>query len=55
MTDENPDQLALDFPDPDEFPSYDDVDSDEAEAELPADSADESSATQDEVGCGCVQ
>lgn len=53
MADENS-QLELDFPSPDGFPSYDDVDSDEAEDNLPTDSFDETAATEDEAGC-CVR
>lgn len=50
-------QLTLEFPSPDDFPSYDDTDSDEGQAELADDSFDEAAATDDEVdneqGCGC--
>ena len=49
-------QLELNFPDPNEFPSYDEVDSEIGENELSADSFDENKATDDEpedVGC-CV-
>jgi hypothetical protein len=49
--------LVLTFPDPDDFPSYDDVESDEGQAELPDDSFDEAAAVEDEEndeGCGCV-
>lgn len=53
MADENS-QLELDFPSPDGFPSYDDVDSEEAESELPTDSFDEASVDEDEVGC-CIR
>lgn len=34
----------LGYPDPETFPSYDEVDSDEGQAELPADSFDEADA-----------
>jgi hypothetical protein len=54
MTDENPNQLALDFPDPDDFPSYDDVDSEEGQTELPADSFEQAGVSVEE-GCGCGQ
>jgi hypothetical protein len=47
-------QLELSFPDPDEFPSYDEVDSDDGESELPGDSFDEAVADFDREGCGCV-
>ena len=47
-------QLELDFPNPDDFPSYDEVDSVEGQAELPEDNFDEASATEDEGGC-CVR
>lgn len=50
---EKSDQLELDFPDPDEFPSYDDVESDDGESELPADSFDEDAASDDECEEGC--
>jgi len=55
MADETEPQVDLEFPDPEEFPSYDDVDSEDGEAELPQDSFDASSASNDEQGCGCVQ
>lgn len=54
MADEN-EQLELGFTDPSEFPSYDDVDSDEGENELPADSFELNTADFDTEGCGCVQ
>lgn len=54
MADEN-EQLELEFPDPDDFPSYDDVESEEGEGELPADSFDEAAANDDEEGCECVK
>jgi hypothetical protein len=41
-------QLELAFPNPDDFPSYDEVDSEIGENELPADSYDENAATEDE-------
>lgn len=50
-------QLEFGFPDPEGFPSYDEVDSEIGENELPADSFDENAATDDEdndPGCGCV-
>jgi len=60
MAPENPkknDQLELTFPDPDDFPSYDEVESEDGQAELPEDSFDEVSADDneyDEEGC-CVR
>jgi hypothetical protein len=42
----------LGFVDPKDFPSYDEVESDEGQGELPDDSYDESAATDDEDGCG---
>lgn len=51
-------QLELSFPDPSEFPSYDDVESDEGQAELPDDGFDEAAATEDELddaACGCTK
>jgi hypothetical protein len=54
MTDENPNQLELDFPDPDDFPSYDDVDPAEGQSELDADSF-EAAGVSIEEGCGCIQ
>ena len=50
------DETEGSFPDPEEFPSYDEVESEDGEAELPADSFDEASASEDEheqEGC-CV-
>lgn len=55
MTDENQNQqLELDFPDPDDFPSYDETDPADGQAELPDDSF-EAAAVSVEEGCGCVQ
>lgn len=50
-------QLAFEFPNPDDFPSYDEVDSEDGQAELPEDSFDESSVndSEDAEACGCVQ
>jgi hypothetical protein len=47
------DETEVSFPDPEEFPSYDEVDSEDGEAELPEDSFDEASVSDDEEGC-CV-
>lgn len=47
-------QRPLFYPNPDEFPSFDDVESDDAQAELPDDNFDEAAATDDEEGC-CVR
>ena len=49
----NTDQLELSFPDPSEFPSYDEVDSDDGQAEVPDDSYDETSANNNDLGEGC--
>lgn len=52
------DQAELHFPDPDEFPNHDDVESEDGQAELPMDSFDESKASNEEAndeGCGCVR
>jgi len=46
-------QLELSFPNPDDFPSYDEVDSEQGQAELPDNSYDESSVIDSESGC-CV-
>lgn len=57
MEDQKPQQEELQFPDPEEFPSYDEVDSEEGQAELPEDSFDASQAgneNDEEVGC-CVR
>ena len=48
-------QLQLEFPDPDQFPSYDDVWSEDGESELPQDSFDATNVNYDDEGCGCVQ
>lgn len=53
MADEN-DQLELDFPSPDNFPSFDEVDSDEGQAQLPTDSFDEAAVNENEGGC-CIR
>lgn len=53
MEDDSEEQIELDFPSVDEFKSYDEVDSDEGQAELPADSFDENGVV-DEEGCGCA-
>ncbi len=47
------DTLDLGFVDPSEFPSYDDVDSEDGQAELPADSFDTAVANDDEHEEGC--
>jgi hypothetical protein len=52
MTDENKDYKP-DFPDPEDFESYDEVDSEDGQAELPEDSFDESAATDEEHESGC--
>jgi hypothetical protein len=44
-------QLELGFPDPDEFPSFDDVDPDEAQSQVPSDDFDQASVTENESGC----
>lgn len=54
MADEN-DQLEFDFPSTDDFPSYDDVDSETAETELPDDSFELNTADFKTEGCGCVR
>jgi hypothetical protein len=41
------------FPSPDEFESYDEVESENGQAELPDDSFDETAAHEDEDGCEC--
>lgn len=41
------------FPDPEEFDSYDEVESEDGQAELSDDSFDEGSAREDEDGCEC--
>lgn len=47
-------QLELNFPDTDAFPSYDGVDSEQGEAEMRSDSFDETAAKfDDEDGTGC--
>lgn len=50
---ENNEQLELDFPSPDEFESYDEVDSVEGQAELSDDSFDSAAVSDDEVEGGC--
>lgn len=50
MEDENV-QLELDFPNPDEFPSFDDVPDDEAQAQVPEDGFDEMKTSNSEGGC----
>jgi hypothetical protein len=47
-------QLELDFPSPDDFESYDEVESDDGQAELPTDNFDESSADFENERCGCA-
>ena len=49
-------KLELDFPSTDNFPSFDEVDSDEGQAQLPEDSFSEeqAAAAKDESGC-CVR
>lgn len=54
MAAEKNDQLELSFPDPEEFRSYDEVDSEVGQAELPGDSFDENAASEGEEGC-CVR
>lgn len=54
MVAEKNDQLELSFPDPNEFPSYDEVNSEVGQAELPDDSFNESAVSEGEEGC-CVQ
>ena len=46
-------QLELGFPDPDDFESYDEVDSTDGQAELPDDSFDEAVAQDNESNEGC--
>lgn len=46
------DNIEVLFPDPNEFVSYDDVDSTEGQAELPEDSF-LAAAVSVEEGCGC--
>ena len=53
MSDDN-EQRPLFYPNPDEFPSYDDVDSEVGQAELPDDSFVAAAASDDENGC-CVR
>lgn len=43
-------QLDLGFPEPDDFPSYDEVDSEQGQAELPADSFDVNAVGEGEPG-----
>lgn len=50
---DNNEQFELEFPDPDDFESYDEVESDEGQAELPEDSFDEAAASDNEEGCAC--
>jgi hypothetical protein len=45
----------LEFPDPEEFVSYDEVDSENGQAELPVDSFEFNTADFDTEGCGCVR
>lgn len=61
MTDENSPtdpsgngQLELNFPSTDEFPSYDEVESDDGQAQLPDDSFDGTQVDFEDEGCGCV-
>lgn len=46
-------QLELEFPDPSEFPSYDEVQSEDGQSELPEDSFDEAGVTEGEDNEGC--
>lgn len=46
-------QLEFEFPNPDDFPSYDEVDSKEGEDELPDDSFEFNTADFTTEGCGC--
>ena len=52
--DQAAEQLEFSFPDPEEFPSYDEVNSEDGQAELPADSFMEMTADLDAEGC-CVR
>ena len=46
-------EIDLGFPDPNEFDSYDDVNSEDGQSELPEDSYDGSALTDDEPEEGC--
>lgn len=54
MEDEN-NQLELNFPAPDEFPSFDEVPDDEAQAQVPDDSFDEAAVSDEECEGGCCK
>lgn len=42
------------FPPPEEFESYDEVDSEDGQSELADDTFEEPTSTETEDGCGCV-